>query len=229
MSVTKTPIAVFVSGRGSNFLALAEAAADPAYPARIAVVVSDNPDAGALTHAAELGIPTAVVVRRDFPDKASFDAALEAEVVKAGAEQICLAGFMRILGPELVGRWEGRMLNIHPSLLPSFRGLHTHQRALDAGVKFHGVTVHLVTAELDDGPIVAQAAVPVLPGDDEAALSARVLSAEHKLYAAALAVHLTGASHKALPTIHFNPPLWDQQHSDDDSPIAVFQDPPTEA
>ncbi|MCF3934504.1 phosphoribosylglycinamide formyltransferase [Acuticoccus sp. M5D2P5] len=224
----KTPIAVFVSGRGSNFLALAEAAADPAYPARIALVVSDKPDAAALTRAAEIGIATAVVERRGHPSKASFDAALEAEVLKAGAQQICLAGFMRILGPEFVGRWEGRMLNIHPSLLPSFRGLETHRRALEAGVKFHGVTVHLVTAELDDGPIIAQAAIPVLPDDTEDTLAARVLGAEHKLYPAALAVHLSGAAHKPLAAVHFNPPLWELQHSEDQSALALFQDPPTD-
>ncbi|RAI00482.1 phosphoribosylglycinamide formyltransferase [Acuticoccus sediminis] len=188
----RVPIAVFLSGRGSNFAALAEAAEDPAYPARIVLVLSDKVDAKGLDLARAKGIATAAVARRDYDSRDAFDSALEAKVHEAGAQLICLAGFMRILGRPFVERWEGRMLNIHPSLLPAYRGLDTHARALADGVAEHGVTVHLVTPELDDGPALAQARVPVRPDDTPDTLAQRVLVEEHKLYPAALAAYLAG-------------------------------------
>jgi formyltetrahydrofolate-dependent phosphoribosylglycinamide formyltransferase len=164
---------------------LAAAGAD--YPALPVLVLSNRADAAGLAVAAARGVPTAVVESRAFEgDRAGFEAAMEAELAKHGVEIIALAGFMRVLTPGFVRRWEGRLLNIHPSLLPAFPGLDTHARALAAGVRLHGCTVHLVTAGVDEGPILAQAAVPVLPDDTQASLAARVLAEEHKLYPAAL-------------------------------------------
>lgn len=180
--------AILISGRGSNMAALLAAAADPAYPATIALVLSNRADAAGLARAAEAGIPVAVVESRPFGrDRAGFEAAMEAVLAEHGVELIALAGFMRVLTEGFTARWEGRLLNIHPSLLPAFPGLDTHARALAAGVRLHGCTVHLVTPGVDEGPILAQAAVPVLPGDGEAELAARVLAEEHRLYPAALA------------------------------------------
>jgi phosphoribosylglycinamide formyltransferase 1 len=185
----KRRAAVLFSGRGSNLAALIAAAAAPDYPAAIALALSNDPDAGGLTRAASAGIPTAMIDHRRFRgDRAAHEAAIDAALRGAGIEFVCLAGYMRLLTPFLVGRWAGRMLNIHPSLLPAFPGLHTHARALEAGVKLHGCTVHLVTEAVDAGPILAQAAVPVLPGDDEESLGARVLA--HILYPLALRLHV---------------------------------------
>lgn len=178
----KIRTAVLISGSGSNLQALIDAAADPAWPAEIALVVSNKADAYGLTRAEEAGIATAVVNHRDYDSREDFDAALDATLREAGIELICLAGFMRILTREFTEAWKGWMLNIHPSLLPSFRGIHAQRQALEAGVKISGCTVHLVTPELDDGPILGQAAVPVKDGDTEETLSARILKAEHQLY-----------------------------------------------
>ncbi|THF63222.1 phosphoribosylglycinamide formyltransferase [Pseudothauera rhizosphaerae] len=172
-------IVILVSGRGSNMEAIVRAAIPGA---RIAAVISNRPDAQGLQFAAGRGIPTAVVDHRHYPDRAAFDAAL-AEVIEGhGADLVVLAGFMRVLTDDFVRRFEGRLLNIHPSLLPSFPGLHTHRRALEAGVRVHGATVHFVTPALDCGPVVIQAVVPVLPDDDEERLAARVLAEEHRIY-----------------------------------------------
>ncbi len=180
-------VGVLISGRGSNLQALIDACAAPDFPAGIALVLSNKADAYGLERAASAGVPVAVVSHRDFPgDKRAFEEAMDARLRDAGVELVCLAGFMRLLSPWFVERWHDRMINIHPSLLPSFKGLDTHQRALDAGVRFHGCTVHYVRPEMDEGPIIAQAAVPVLPGDDADRLSARVLEAEHRLYPQAL-------------------------------------------
>ncbi len=186
--------AVLISGRGSNLAALIAAAAAPDYPAEIALVLSNRPDAGGLAHAASAGISSMVIDHRAFGgDRAAHETALDAALRAEGIEIVCLAGYMRLLTPFLVGRWAGRMLNIHPSLLPAFPGLHTHERALRAGVKLHGCTVHLVTEATDAGPILAQAAVPVLPGDDAERLAARVLAQEHLLYPLALRLLATRA------------------------------------
>jgi phosphoribosylglycinamide formyltransferase-1 len=185
-------VAVLISGRGSNMASLIEAAQDPAYPAEIVLVVSNRPDAGGLERARAAGIATAVVDHKGHPDRASFEAALDRVLREHGIEIVCLAGFMRILTPGFVESWAGRMLNIHPSLLPAFKGTDTHARALAAGMAKHGCTVHFVTPELDSGPIVAQAEVPVVPGDTEDTLAARVLAQEHLLYRRALALVASG-------------------------------------
>lgn len=184
----RVPTAVLISGRGSNMVKLVEAARDPAYPAEIALVLSNRALVPGLVYAEEQGIPTAVVESRAFKgDRAGFEAAMDAVLARHGIELVALAGFMRVLTEGFVERWRDRLINIHPSLLPSFRGLDTHARALAAGVRLHGCTVHLVRHGVDEGPILAQAAVPVLPDDDEAALAARVLAEEHRIYPAALA------------------------------------------
>ncbi len=173
--------AVLASGRGSNLQALLDRAG-PAARFRIAVVVSDRPAAPALERAAAAGVPTTVVRPRPDEPRAGFDARLDAALAGTGAGLVCLAGFMRILGPAFVARWRGRLINIHPSLLPAYPGLDTHARALRDGVRRHGCTVHWVRPAVDAGPVIAQAAVPVEPADDPATLAARVLSAEHRLY-----------------------------------------------
>jgi phosphoribosylglycinamide formyltransferase 1 len=181
-------VAILISGRGSNMAALIEAARDPAYPAAIVRVLSNRPEAAGLAVAAAAGIPTRAIDHTAFPDRASFDAALDAELRAAGVDLVCLAGFMRILTSDFVARWSGRMLNIHPSLLPLFKGTHTHRQALDAGVRLHGCTVHFVVPELDAGPIVAQAAIPVRQDDDPDSLADRVIVQERRLYPAVLAL-----------------------------------------
>lgn len=184
----KRRTAVLISGRGSNMAALIEAAAARRYPAGISLVVSNRPDAAGLATAAEAGIDTAVIDHRDYTDKAAFENAITTALEAADIELVCLAGFMRLLTDNFVDRWHDRLINIHPSLLPAFTGLHTHERALEAGVKLHGCTVHFVRAAMDDGPIIAQAAVRILPGDNAETLSKRVLTAEHQLYPMALAL-----------------------------------------
>lgn len=180
--------------------ALIEAAAAPDYPAEIALVLSNRADAGGLAHAAASGIRTGVIDHRPFRgDRGAHEAALDSALRVAGIELVCLAGYMRLLTPFLVDRWAGRMLNIHPSLLPAFPGLHTHARVLAAGAKLHGCTVHLVTEATDDGPILAQAAVPVLPDDNEDRLAARVLAQEHIVYPLALRLFASGRAGVASP------------------------------
>jgi phosphoribosylglycinamide formyltransferase 1 len=188
-------VAILMSGRGSNMVALLEAAAAPDYPAEIALVLSNRADAAGLARAAAMGVPTAVVESRGR-DRVAFEAEVSAVLAAHRIDIVALAGFMRVLTGGFVQAWEGRMINIHPSLLPSFPGLDTHARALAAGVAVHGCTVHLVTAGVDEGPILAQASVPVLPGDTEATLAARVLAQEHVLYPQALAQL---ARHRASP------------------------------
>jgi len=175
-------IVILISGRGSNMEAIVKACAAEGWPARIAAVISNRPGAGGLAFAAEHGIATAVVDHKRFAERAAFDAQLASVIQSYAPDVVVLAGFMRILSADFVRAFEGRLLNIHPSLLPAFPGLHTHQRALEAGCKVAGATVHLVTPELDHGPIIAQAVVPVLPGDTETTLSARVLVREHEIY-----------------------------------------------
>ncbi|MCC2609248.1 phosphoribosylglycinamide formyltransferase [Neorhizobium sp. Rsf11] len=191
MTATSAPsarkrVAVFVSGGGSNMLALANACAAPDFPAEIVAVISDKPSAGGIAKAKARGIRTFVFERKQFAGKAEHEAAILVALDEIKPDILCLAGYMRLFSGEFISRYEGRILNIHPALLPLFPGLHTHQRALDAGVKIAGCTVHFVTEGMDEGPIVAQAAVPV-PADDTAeTLAARVLTVEHKLYPLAL-------------------------------------------
>jgi phosphoribosylglycinamide formyltransferase 1 len=186
-------IAVLISGQGSNLDAIVRASEAQDWPGRVVAVISNRADARGLQSARDKGIATATLDHKAFPDRAAFDAALAETIDRFEPDLVVLAGFMRILTPEFVARYEGRMLNVHPSLLPSFAGLDTHRRAIEEGCKVHGATVHFVSAELDHGPIVAQAVVPVLPGDDEAALAQRVRAAEHVLYPRAVRWFLEGA------------------------------------
>ena len=179
-------IVILISDRGSNMQAIVERCALEAWAARVVAVIANRPDAAGLAFAAERGIAAEVVDHKGFATRDAFDVALATAIDAHQPDLLGLAGFMRILGADFVRRYEGRMLNIHPSLLPAFPGLRTHRRAIEAGCKVAGATVHFVTAELDHGPIVAQAAVPVLPGDDEETLAARVLACEHMLYPLAM-------------------------------------------
>ena len=183
--------AVFISGGGSNMVTLVRSMLeDPDHPARPVLVLANSAKAGGLAKARDLGVPTAVVNHRAYPDRPSFEAALSTHL--AGVDLICLAGFMRVLTPGFVNGWAGRMLNIHPSLLPKYKGLHTHERALEAGDTWHGCSVHQVTADLDDGPVFGQAKVPVNPDDTPETLAARVLVQEHRLYPTALRAFAKG-------------------------------------
>ncbi len=186
-------LVILISGRGSNMVAIAEACAAEGWDARIAAVISNRSDAGGLAYARDHGIATAIVDHRDFDVREAFDAALAQVIDGLAPDLLVLAGFMRILTPGFVQRYAGRMLNIHPSLLPAFSGLHTHRRAIEAGCKVAGTTVHVVTPELDHGPIVAQAVVPVRPDDTEDTLAARVLVMEHRLYPRAVRWWVEGA------------------------------------
>lgn len=188
----KPRVGILISGRGSNMQALIRAAETPGYPAEIALVISNRAAAPGLDIARARGVAALAIPGRDFADRAAHEVAIDSALREAGCTIVCLAGYLRLLTPFLVGRWAGHMLNIHPSLLPAFPGLDSHARALGAGVKLHGCTVHLVTEIMDEGPILAQAAVPVLPGDTADTLSARVLAQEHLLYPAALANHVLG-------------------------------------
>ena len=185
-------LGVLISGRGSNMQSIANACADPDFPAEIALILSNRADAAGLDFAAERGIPTAVVDHKAFPDRDSFEAELTRTLEAAGVEFVCLAGFMRILNPGFVSAWHDRLINIHPSLLPAFKGLHTHERVLEAGARFTGCTVHFVRPEMDAGPIIIQAAVPVLGDDTPDTLSARVLVQEHRIYPEAVRLVASG-------------------------------------
>ena len=185
-------VAILISGRGSNMAALIEAAGGSDYPAEIVLVIASRPEAAGLARAAEAGVPTVVVSATAAADRAAFESGLEERLSAADVEIVCLAGFMRLLSEDFVDRWRDRLINIHPSLLPALRGLHTHDRALDAGVKLHGCTVHFVRSAMDEGPIIAQAAVPVLTEDTPETLAARVLVAEHRIYPKALALVAAG-------------------------------------
>jgi phosphoribosylglycinamide formyltransferase 1 len=187
-------VAILISGRGSNMISLIEAARSTDYPAEIALVLSNRPEAGGLDQARAAGIEAMAIDHAAYPTRESFEQAMDAALRDHDVEFVCLAGFMRVLTPWFVERWTGRMINIHPSLLPLFRGTRTHRGALEAGVLVHGCTVHFVVPELDSGPIVAQAAVPVVPGDTEDSLAARVLVQEHLLYPQALRMICDGSA-----------------------------------
>ncbi len=182
----KVPTAILISGRGSNMMALAQAALQPDYPAKIVVVASNNPEALGLQRAADLGIPVIALDHRSFKTRKDFDRALHKELKKYEAQIICCAGFMRILSPEFVEKWTDRVINIHPSLLPKYKGLHTHKRAIEAGDKFHGCSVHYVTEVLDSGSVIAQKKVPVSGTDTPESLADKILEIEHPLYIEAL-------------------------------------------
>lgn len=184
--MAKTKIAVLISGRGSNLQSLIDATAAPDYPAEIALVISNKPKAQGLERARKAGIAQEVIDHKAFENREDFEAAMTHALKTAKIDFVCLAGFMRVLTAGFANDWRGRLINIHPSLLPSFDGLHVHERMIDAGVKIAGCTVHFVSAEVDSGPIIGQSAVPVLPGDDVDTLAARILAEEHKLYPACL-------------------------------------------
>lgn len=186
MSGSRKRVVAFISGGGSNMLALAKAAADPDFPAEIVAVFSDKAEAGGLARAEALGIPARAFLRRDFASKEAHEAAIIEALDALSPDLVCLAGYMRLISGAFVSRYEGRILNIHPSLLPLFPGLNTHQRALDAGMRIAGCTVHFVTEGMDEGPAIVQAAVPVLPDDTAGTLAARVLTVEHLSYPLAL-------------------------------------------
>ena len=193
MSETKKRVGILISGRGSNMMSLMAAARAPDYPAEIACVLSNRPEAEGLFKAAGEGLPTCAIDHKGFGSREGFEAELDAALASFEVDLIACAGFMRMMTPGFVERWRDRMLNIHPSLLPAFKGLDTHARALAAGVKLSGCTVHIVRPEVDSGPIIAQAAVPVLDGDTAESLAARVLEAEHQLYPHALSLFASGA------------------------------------
>jgi phosphoribosylglycinamide formyltransferase-1 len=184
--MARLKVGVLISGRGSNLQALIDACAQAGFPAEIVLVVSNNVSAHGLERAHAAGIATKVIDHRSFAGREAFDVAIDAALRRAEVQLVCLAGFMRLLTPGFVEWWRDRIINIHPSLLPSFKGLHSHERALEAGVRLTGCTVHFVRAEMDDGPIIVQAAVPVHAGDDAERLAARVLAAEHRIYPLAL-------------------------------------------
>ncbi len=188
----KVKIGVLVSGRGSNLQALLDAAAAPDYPAEIALVISNIAGVYALERAAQAGVASVVISHKDYATRGDFEAAMDAALRHSGVEIVALAGFMRVLGEDFITGWADRMINIHPSLLPAFKGLHTHEQALTAGVVEHGCTVHVVRPSLDSGPIIAQARVPVLRGDTAESLAARVLLEEHRLYPAVLRAFAEG-------------------------------------
>jgi phosphoribosylglycinamide formyltransferase 1 len=179
-------LAVLISGRGSNLQSLIDSAASPDYPAEIALVISNRPKAAGLERATKAGVPHVVIDHKDFQTREDFDTALDEALRMAKVDYVCLAGFMRMLTPQFVSDWRGRLINIHPSLLPSFKGMHVHERMIDAGVKIAGCTVHFVSAEVDSGPIIGQAAIPVLPDDTAETLAARILEQEHKLYSSCI-------------------------------------------
>jgi len=179
---TRLKLGVLISGRGSNLQSLIDACADPAYPAEIALVISNIPNVHGLTRAAGAGIPTATINHQDFESREAFDQALDHTLRDAGIELVCLAGFMRILTAGFLTNWSDRVINIHPSLLPAFKGIHVHEQVVAAGVRFSGCTVHFAVPEMDAGPIIVQACVPVHPDDDADALAARVLTEEHRIY-----------------------------------------------
>ncbi len=187
----KVRTAILISGGGSNMAALIAAAKAPDYPAEVVLVVSSSPEAGGIAKAEAAGVPAFAFDHRQY-DREGLERAVDAELEKAGVELVCLAGWMRLLSPYLIGRWRNRMINIHPSILPAYKGLHTHRRAIEAGEQEHGCTVHFVRQEMDEGPIIAQARVPVLPGDTPEILAARVLVEEHTLYPHALALVASG-------------------------------------
>ncbi|GAA5625027.1 phosphoribosylglycinamide formyltransferase [Brucella sp. NBRC 12953] len=196
--MSRKRVVIFISGGGSNMEALIRAAQTPDFPAEVISVFSDKSDAGGLAKAQAAGIATQVFTRKDYASKDAHEDAILEALALLNPDIICLAGYMRLLSAKFIAPYEGRILNIHPSLLPLFAGLHTHQRALDAGMKLAGCTVHLVTEGMDEGPILAQAAVPIVEGDTESSLAARVLKAEHKIYALALSKFASGDAETGL-------------------------------
>lgn len=204
-------VAVLISGRGSNMTALINAAIDPRYPAEITLVLSNRADAAGLSAADAAGIATRAIPHGDFAEREDHEEEIDAALKAAKIDVVCLAGYMRLLTPEFVRKWQGRMINVHPALLPSFKGLDTHARALAAGCRIHGATVHFVTADMDEGPIIAQGSVPVLLDDSEETLAQRVLGIEHQLYPAALSKVADGSVRMAGGSTVFSAEIKDAE------------------
>lgn len=197
-------LAVLISGRGSNLQALIDACQGEDFPAEITLVISNKADALGLERAQKAGIPTKVLSHKDYADREAFDAAMSDAIEAAGAKFVCLAGYMRLLSDGFVRTWRDKLINIHPSLLPSFKGLHVHEQAIEAGVRFSGCTVHFVRPAMDEGPIIAQAVVPVLPGDTPDDLATRILEQEHKLYPLALRLIAEGRVRVTAETVRID-------------------------
>ncbi len=202
--MAKTKIAVLISGRGSNLQALIDACEDPDYPGEIVMVISNRPKAAGLERAGAAGIHREIINHKDFETRGEFEAAINDALKTARVDFVCLAGFMRVLTPTFTSDWRGRLINIHPSLLPSFDGIHVHERMIEAGVKIAGCTVHFVSAEVDSGPIIGQACVPVLPGDNAETLAARILIEEHRLYPACLRLLIDGKARLTGATVTYD-------------------------
>lgn len=192
---TKKQIGILISGGGTNMQALAEACLEADYPAEVKIVISDKADAGGLVRATKLGIKALAIPRKDYDSKAAHETAILTALYEAELDYLCLAGYMRLLSENFIETWQGRMINIHPSILPLFAGLNTHQRAIDAGCRVHGCSVHFVTAGMDEGPIISQGIVPILPNDDANTLAARVIKVEHQLYPKCLKLLASGSVH----------------------------------
>jgi phosphoribosylglycinamide formyltransferase 1 len=207
MTASKKRVGILISGRGSNMMALVEAARRPDYPAEVAVVIASRPGAPGLAWAKEQGLPAIAIDHKGYASREAFDDAVHAELIRASADLVALAGFMRIQSAGFVEKWRGRQLNIHPALLPLFKGLHPQKQALEAGVKVSGCTVHFVTEDMDAGPIIAQAAVPVLDGDTPDTLAARILVAEHKIYPRALALVASGFARLEAGRVRLDAPV----------------------
>jgi phosphoribosylglycinamide formyltransferase 1 len=217
MTSGRKRVVIFVSGGGSNMVALADAANAADYPAEVVAVISDHADAGGLQKAAARGIATFAFERKSFSSKQDHEVAILAKLAEIKPDLICLAGYMRLLSADFIRPYEGRILNIHPSLLPLFAGLHTHQRAIDAGMRVAGCTVHFVTAGMDEGPLIAQAVVPVKPGDTDADLAARVLTVEHRLYPSTLKLVAEGKA-----TMHEGHTVYTNLADGDTTAIGAF-------
>lgn len=202
--MARLKVGVLISGRGSNLQALIEACAEPGFPARIVTVISNNAKAQGLKRAQGAAIATQVIDHRRFAERGSFDAALDRALRAAGVELVCLTGFMRLLTPDFVNHWRDRLINIHPSLLPSFKGLHTHERALEAGVRLSGCSVHFVRPEMDSGPVIIQAAVPVAAEDTPDSLAQRILAVEHRCYPLALRLIAEGRVRVVGEVVHIS-------------------------
>ncbi|TGY89857.1 phosphoribosylglycinamide formyltransferase [Marinicauda algicola] len=201
----KTKVGVLISGRGSNMQALLDACREEDFPAEIALVISNKAGAQGLDRAREAGVPAEFVDHTLFEAREAFEKAIDEKLREAGVKLVCLAGFMRILTPWFIDRWKDKLINIHPSLLPAFKGVSTHERAIESGVRIHGCTVHFVRPEMDDGPIIGQAAVPVMPGDDADTLARRVLEAEHRLYPACLKLVVEGKARVTAERVRMDP------------------------
>lgn len=215
----KTPIAVLISGRGSNMQSILDACDSPAFPAKVAVVISDNAEAKGLDVAKNNGINTQIIEMKDYEDKSAYETALSIILSSHNVEWVCLAGFMRLLSADFVNDWHNKILNIHPSLLPAFKGLDCHQKAIDAGVRYSGCTVHIVRPEMDEGPIIIQAVVPITKNDDAESLGARILHYEHVLYPESIRLLISGEAVINGDKVDINEGRWQKEGHVNPAPL----------